>query len=244
MANDDLPGGAIARRVLHFIFIADCSSSMDTDGKMQALNHSIREAIPHMRKVASENPHAEVMVRSIKFSDGALWHQATPTDVQKFTWQDLASSGGTDMGQALSLAAKAMRDLPHGEDARMFPPVLILISDGEPNSEGEFDTGLKDLMADPWGARAIRVSIAIGRGATQGNAARILKKFIGNVELPLLEANNAQDLVNYIRFVSTAVMQAGTQPPSKPKGDTSDPAAVVTPPPPKPTPPSAANQPW
>ncbi|MGA2129435.1 MAG: VWA domain-containing protein, partial [Xanthobacteraceae bacterium] len=150
MADDDLPGGAIARRTLHFIFIADCSGSMAEAGKIQSLNHAIREAIPHMRKVAGGNPNAEVLVRSIKFSDGALWHQPDPTDVQNYEWTDLKADGGTDMGGALSVAAKAMRALPHGDQARMFPPVLVLISDGAPNSEGEFDAGLKELLADPW----------------------------------------------------------------------------------------------
>ena len=36
-------------------------------GKIQALNHAIREAIPHMREVAHGNPNAEVLVRAIKF---------------------------------------------------------------------------------------------------------------------------------------------------------------------------------
>ena len=44
-----LPGGALASRPLHFIWVADCSGSMSVDGKIQALNNAIREAIPHMQ---------------------------------------------------------------------------------------------------------------------------------------------------------------------------------------------------
>ncbi len=47
-----LPGGALASRPLHFIWVADCSGSMSVDGKIQALNNAIREAIPHMQQVA------------------------------------------------------------------------------------------------------------------------------------------------------------------------------------------------
>ncbi len=50
------PGGELATRPLHFIWIADCSGSMDIDGKIQTLNNAIREAIPHMQSVADENP--------------------------------------------------------------------------------------------------------------------------------------------------------------------------------------------
>ncbi len=52
------PGGELASRPLHFIWIADNSGSMEQDGKIQALNTAIREAILHMRKVAEDNPLA------------------------------------------------------------------------------------------------------------------------------------------------------------------------------------------
>ncbi|MEZ4834079.1 MAG: hypothetical protein R2873_19210 [Caldilineaceae bacterium] len=45
-----LPGGALASRPLHFIWIADCSGSMGHGGKIQALNNAIREVIPHMQR--------------------------------------------------------------------------------------------------------------------------------------------------------------------------------------------------
>lgn len=78
------PGGEMATRPLHFIWICDCSGSMAADGKIQALNNAIREAIPHMQVVADENPNAQVLVRAIKFSDGAQWHIAVPTPVADF----------------------------------------------------------------------------------------------------------------------------------------------------------------
>ena len=43
------PGGELAARQLHFIWIADCSGSMGVDGKIEALNNAIDEAVPHMR---------------------------------------------------------------------------------------------------------------------------------------------------------------------------------------------------
>ncbi len=83
-----LPGGPLARRPLHFIWIADCSSSMYGD-KIQALNNAIREALPAMQDAAKENPNAEVMVRVVTFSSGASWHVASPVPVEQFSWDDL-----------------------------------------------------------------------------------------------------------------------------------------------------------
>ena len=72
------PGGRMASRPLHFIWLADGSGSMRVEGKIQALNHAIREAIPHMRSAAQENPHATVFVNAIRFADEARWLDDRP----------------------------------------------------------------------------------------------------------------------------------------------------------------------
>ena len=85
------PGGELATRPLHFIWLTDCSGSMSIEGKIQALNTAIHEAIPHMRKVSDENPNADILVRAVKFSNGAQWHVSQATPVTDFTWTDLES---------------------------------------------------------------------------------------------------------------------------------------------------------
>ena len=103
-----LPGGKLAARPLHFIWIADCSGSMSGQ-KIEQLNFAISEAIPHMRDVANENPNAEVLVRAVKFSDGAQWHVATPTPVAT---SDVVSSSrreSTHSGRTGSAARRSTR---------------------------------------------------------------------------------------------------------------------------------------
>src|ERR1700730_6926746 len=89
------PGGELASRPLHFIWIADCSGSM-ANGKIQELNFAIHEAIPQMQRVANENTNANVLVRAIKFSSGAQWHISQPTPIAEFKWIDLTADGVTD----------------------------------------------------------------------------------------------------------------------------------------------------
>ena len=202
----NLPGGPIATRPLHFIFIADCSSSMSGQ-KIQSLNHAIREAIPHMRDVARGNPNADVLVRAVKFSTGAQWHHVQPTKVEQFEWMDLQVEGQTDMGRAMTVVADALKSPPMPE--RALPPVLVLMSDGDPTDD--FDGGLKTLMSLPWGKKAVRLAIAIGEGARKD----VLQKFIGHNEIQPLQANNAEQLVAYIRWASTAVLQAASSPASQ-----------------------------
>lgn len=217
------PGGELATRPLHFIWIADASGSMKDDGKIQSLNMAIREAIPHMQKVASENPNAQVLVRAIKFASGAQWHISQPTPVEDFKWDDLKADGVTDMGKALTMVAEQLTIEKLGE--RALPPVLVLISDGQPTDS--FEKGLKKLIDDPkehWGKKAVRIAIAIGQDADHD----VLQKFIGHNEIKPLQANNPEALVNYIKWVSTAVLKSASAPASQ---AAPAPGNAVTPPP-------------
>jgi len=204
------PGGEMATKPLHFIWIADCSGSMRVDGKIQALNTAIREAIPHMRKVAEDNPNAQVLVRAVRFSDGAYWHIAQPVPVEQFEWVDLQAKGVTDMGKALKLVAEQLEMPPMPE--RALPPVLVLISDGQPTDD--FAAGLNALLDLPWGKKAVRIAIAIGEDANL----EVLQRFINNSELKPLRANNPEALVTHIRWASTAVLKSVSSPHSEPKG--------------------------
>jgi len=204
-----LPGGAISSRPLHFIWICDCSGSMSVEGKIQVLNNAIRQSIPLMQKAAEDNPNAEVLIRALKFSDGAQWHISQPTRVEDFKWVDLGAGGVTDMGKALAMVAEQMKIPPMND--RALPPVLVLISDGQPTDE--FSSGLNSLLAEQWGKRAVRVAIAVGQDADY----EILQKFIGHPELKPLPANNPDALVQRIRWVSTAVLRAASAPASQPQ---------------------------
>jgi uncharacterized protein YegL len=191
------PGGEYASRPLHFIWLLDCSGSMNVGGKIQALNSAIREAIPAMRQVAENNPEAQLYVRAIRFSNGAKWHVGEATLIDEFKWVDVQAGGQTDMGRAFSLAAEQMRVPPM--NPRALPPFLVLVSDGRPTDDWE--SGLAALMAEDWGRRAVRTAIAIGQDADLP----CLTKFIGHPERQVLQADNPEDLVKMIRWASTSV---------------------------------------
>ena len=84
-------------------------------------------------------------------------------------------------------------------------------------------------MTLPWGKKAVRVAIAIGKDADH----QVLQKFIGHNELQVLEANNPEALLQRIRWVSSAVLQAVSTPPSKPREDGAPTLNVPLPKPPE-----------
>src|SRR5205823_1692263 len=114
--------------------------------------------------------------------------------------EDLEADGLTDMGAVLKLVAAELKMPPMSE--RALPPVLVLISDGQPTDD--FTAGLKALMDEPWGKKAVRIAVAIGEDASQD----VLAKFIGNPEIKPLSANNPEALVAHIKWVSTAVLKS------------------------------------
>ena len=135
------------------------------------------------------------------------WITDAPVPLDQYAWRDLSINGITDMGAAMREMARELSvdNMPD----RSVPPVIILLSDGQPTDD--FKGGLAELMREPWGQRAVRISIAIGESADLD----VLQQFIGHSEIKPLVANNSADLVNYIRWVSTAVLQTASAPASQ-----------------------------
>jgi uncharacterized protein YegL len=205
---------------------------MEAQGKIQSLNQAIRQSLPGMAAVTRDNPEARVLVRVVRFADRAAWHIATPTPVEELQWVDLQARGVTAMGEALELVAAELRSPPM--EQRALPPVLVLISDGQPTDD--FEAGLDSLMAQPWARRAVRLAIAMGHDADE----EVLQRFIGSEpaigsaagslppgEVPgasgerprhrpgrsprrPLQAANATTLARYIQWASTAVVGAAS----------------------------------
>jgi uncharacterized protein YegL len=199
----DIPGGPMANRPVHFIWLLDCSYSMQGE-KIARLNYAIRESVPEMRSVAHDNPAAQLLLRTVTFSTTATWHHQTPVPVDDFTWQDVEVDGMTNLGEALILVSRELQSPPMPQ--RALKPVLALVSDGVPTDD--WRAGLKAVDATPWGRKAVRVAIAIGHDADRS----VLQEFLANPELQPLDANSPKQLAAAIRWASTAAVKAASQP--------------------------------
>jgi uncharacterized protein YegL len=188
------PGGELASRPLHFFWIVDCSGSMYGE-KIATVNHAIQSTIPNMVDAADNNPNAKLLIRTLQFSTGASWVTSDPVPVEDFAWDDLEAGGVTDLGKAFELLA-AQLTIPPMSD-RALPPVLVLLSDGQPTDD--YKKSLDKLLHLPWGKKAVRIAISIGQDADDS----VLEEFTGNREL-VLQANNAAMLTKMIKWASTA----------------------------------------
>jgi uncharacterized protein YegL len=215
----------VARRPLHFFVLCDCSGSMAADGKLQALNTAMRETIPHLIDVANQNPHAQVLVRVLRFSSGASWHVASPVAVEDFEWEDLQRpSGLTDLGAALDALGEQLESPPMEE--RALTPAAVLISDGMPTDD--YEAAMERLLSRPWGSAAVRLAVGVGRDAD----VTALQRFMSDAELEPLSAHDPEQLVRAIRWASTRATHAASTAAPVPRFgpqalDTSDPDQMI-----------------
>jgi len=187
------PGAELANRPLHFFWVVDCSGSMYGE-KMGTLNNAIHEVIPEMRSEADSNPNAQLMVRALKFATGANWITESPVKVDEYEWEDLEADGVTDMGKAFELLTSQLSVEELGQ--RALPPVIVLLSDGQPTDD--YKKSLDKLKKTAWFKKAVKVAISIGQDADDD----VLAEFTGNREY-VLQANNATTLAKWIKWAST-----------------------------------------
>ena len=210
------PGGELASRPLHFFWVVDCSGSMYSEGKIGIVNNTIQECIPEMASAAENNPNAQLLIRALQFSTGASWLTSNPVPVEDYTWAPLEANGVTEMGKAFDLIA-AQLSIPPMPD-RALPPVIVLLSDGQPTDN--YKIGLEKLKKLPWFRKAVKIAISIGSDADDD----VLVDFTGNREL-VLQANNPTALVKMIKWASTTASMVSA-PSSKPLHSTQESAVT------------------
>lgn len=91
---------------------------------------------------------------------------------------------------------------------RALPPVIVLLSDGQPTDD--YKKSLDKLKEMPWFRKAVKIAISIGQDADDD----VLIEFAGNREL-VLQANNATALAKMIKWASTTASMVSA-PSSKP----------------------------
>ena len=82
--NNPLETVEIARRQMSLFFIVDTSGSMEGE-KIAAVNTAIREVLPEIAEISSENADAQIKVACLQFASDVQW-LFRPTDVEGMTW--------------------------------------------------------------------------------------------------------------------------------------------------------------
>ena len=180
-----LAGGPIAPPPLHFFWLLDGSSSM-AGQKIMALNFVVWDAIPPIRRAFTRVPALRLLVRAVRFATDVDWIIREPTPISELEWHDIVADRDTATGKATGKAVDAVVDELDKIDTsrRLYPPILVLVTDGR-NTDGKlYNEALRRLATHPIGRHARRYAIAIGRDANIEE----LQAFIGNDETPVFDA--------------------------------------------------------
>lgn len=197
------------QRELHFFWLVDCSGSMRGQ-RIASLNQAIRESLPQLRKSLKVHPQVRMMMRAIKFNNHASWHvgpEAVP--LEHFDWPEVKRVDGlTSTAQAIQMLSRELEldKMPR----RGYPPICVLVSDGDcTDSFQDYNQAIDELLAKPWGKKAVRLAIAIGNQSIFYDYE--LLKFVSHPEKGLLKAQTPEELVNYIKWATVMVSGSVSQ---------------------------------
>lgn len=198
----DVEGG-VPRRVMTLIFVVDTSGSMKGE-KMSSVNVAVREILPLISDLSSNNADALIKIAALEFSSGTEWMYPQPIEAENFQWRDLEAGGLTAMGEAFTeLSSKLSTKAYMTEATGSFAPAIILMSDGE--ATDDYKRGLEKLKGNNWFKAAIKVAISIDADDNQDS----LAAFTGNEEA-VLTVHNKEELKKIIRFVSVTASQVAS----------------------------------
>lgn len=184
-----------AARPLPVILLADVSGSMGADGKIQALNHAVREMMDTFRD--ETDLRAEIVVSVITFGGQAGVHLPLGS-ARNASWNDLGADGGTPMGAAFGLAHQMIED-KNVIPGRAYRPTLVLASDGQPTDT--WQPPLQALLASERGGKAFRMALAIGADADH----TVLQAFLADPEARVYRADEARQIRQFFRLVTMSV---------------------------------------
>ena len=133
MGKLNAPVDKLPRRTLTVFFLIDTSGSM-AGGKISSLNVAIRDTIPMLSQLSSENTDTEIKIAALQFASGCDWMYPRPLPVEDFEWNDLEANGLTSLGAAYQeLLKKLSQTSGFMQEANAScAPVMILFSDGVP----------------------------------------------------------------------------------------------------------------
>ena len=186
-------------RPLPVILLADASGSMSYEGKIDALNQSVRQMMDTFSD--EDDLRAQIHVCVIAFGGDARLHVPllpAAEIIKDQSWIDLEASGRTPLGAAMRITADLIEDrekIP----ARAYRPTVVLVSDGLPNDDWE--PALIRLTQEGRAQKADRMALAIGGDADEG----MLKRFLNDPEKQVYHAEDARRIKDFFRFVTMSV---------------------------------------
>ncbi len=146
-----------------------------------------------------ERDGTEFLVSIITFGDDTrMALEPTPASDVRFT--TLHASGNTPLGRALDIAKTLIEDKTQ-IPSRAYRPLVVLVSDGEPNDDWE--DRLTDFIQNGRTAKCDRMALAIGPDADR----TMLARFVEGTDHEVSEADTADQIYKFFKYVTLSTVQ-------------------------------------
>lgn len=210
MAFDPSKFAVSTPKSIPVLLLLDVSSSMNEScgredkniSKIEALNHALKEMIEGFKEAQTLETFIKLGV--ITFGNEVSLHTKLTSVDDLSEFSPLVANGMTPLGRALSMA-KAMIEDRDKFIAKDYRPVIVLLSDGEPNDSWE--NPLKDFIDNGRSAKCDRLAVAFGASANKD----MLRKFIDKTENDLFYAEDAASLYKVFKKITMSVTTRVTQ---------------------------------
>ena len=183
------------KRVLPLILLADTSSSMRE--WMGELNTAIRDMLGTLKE--QESLKAEIHISFITFGNGGAKLHTALTPVSNIEFNDFTEGGMTPLGGALRIA-KEMVENREIIPSKSYAPIILLLSDGEPNDDG-WEDEMHRFINDGRSKKCMRMSLGIGRDYDYD----VLKSFSSNGEV--YEAKDSMNIIDFFKFMTMTIKE-------------------------------------
>ena len=185
-----------SKKILPVVLLLDVSGSMRAENKIDSLYESTRKMISTFADLELDK---ETVIGVAIITFGAQVSVHTPmTPVKNLNLSPFEAGGQTPLGRALLMAKDLMDDNDILEKGKIYKPVVIVVSDGRP------DTGWqKDLVEFETGKRASkaqRFAVAIGSDRDED----MLLKFTKS-KANIFYAEGAGDIADKFEMISTSI---------------------------------------
>ena len=197
-------------RPLPIILLLDTSGSMaenasvvagvPTATRIAVLNDAVRRMLNTLKR--EESVGSDFLLSVITFG-GTASLIYPPASLANFTFGDLPAGGLTPLGAALGIASALIEDKTM-TPSRAYAPLVVLVSDGESNDEWE--KPLEDFIESGRSSKCDRMAMGIGENALGGKARQILEKFATGTGRDIFEANDADGIHKFFKFVTMSVV--------------------------------------
>lgn len=192
-------------RRLPVLLLLDTSTSMDNQlgphsSRIDVLNQAVEEMLKEFSAFCSKD--LVITVGAIAYNSEVemlkLNGETYFSPANHAHWKVLQTAGCTCMGAALQIAKAAIEDkaLIRGKDYR---PLVILLTDGEPNDDWE--GAMEAFCKEGRSAVCDRLAIMLGDDANRGP----LERFVSGTGNHVLHANDAQQLSRFFKLVTMSV---------------------------------------